>query len=266
VLYTSPFLPINALSCPVATTLQLYAASHSMSSLPSFVELMSSLGLEDGASSLPRTTPTFLRPRSHSNASSSSSDIDDEHEAPRPQYATTGTYLFAPADHDRHDYTSFVDIDAPRVSRHGKGRYSPYSMDSVPRKESLPSLFDTGKAKRAPSTSPLPSPRSRASRGPRSSPNGRSSRRGSETWLHDTDFHASTPISTYLRRKSPQMSPTSGSFPRSAFDEPLAPVAIPALPALLSSFVFPQPAAQPSSPSGNLEPQALVGNGTTDAN
>lgn len=63
------------------------------------------------------------------------------------------------------------------------------------------------------------------------------------------------------------MSPTSGSFPRSAFDEPLAPVAIPALPALLSSFVFPQPAAQPSSPNGgNLEPQALVGNGTADAN
>src|SRR5260221_3760579 len=122
-------------------------------------------------------------------------------------------------------------------------------------------------SQQAPSTSPLPSPRSRASRGPRSSPpNGRSSRRGSETWLHDTDFHASTPISTYLRRKSPQMSPTSGSFPRSAFDEPLAPVAIPALPSLLSSFVFPQPAAQPSSPCGNLEPQALVGNSSADAN
>lgn len=104
---------------------------HSMSSLPSFVELMSSLGLEDGASSLPRTTPTFLRPRSHSNASSSSSDIDDEREAPRQQYATTGTYLFVPADHDRHDYTSLVDTDPPRVSRHCKGRYSPYSMDSV---------------------------------------------------------------------------------------------------------------------------------------
>ena len=102
-----------------------------MSALPSFVELMSSLGLEDGASSLPRTTPTFLRPRSHSNASSSSSDIDDEREAPRQQYATTGTYLFVPADHDRNDCTSLVDIDAPRVSRHGKGRYSPYSFDSV---------------------------------------------------------------------------------------------------------------------------------------
>jgi len=120
---------VALLRLPFSYTLHL--TPHSMSSLPSFVELMSSLGLEDGASSLPRTTPTFLRPRSHSNASSSSSDIDDEREAPRQQYATTGTYLFVPADHDRHDYTNFVDIDAPRVSRHGKGRYSPYSTDSV---------------------------------------------------------------------------------------------------------------------------------------
>ena len=102
-----------------------------MSSLPSFVELMSSLGLEDGAS-LPRNTRSFLRPRSHSNASSSS-DIDDEPELSCHQYTPTGAYLFVPADHDRRDRTSFGDIDVPRVSRHGngKGRYSPYSVDSV---------------------------------------------------------------------------------------------------------------------------------------
>jgi len=234
-----------------------------MSSLPSFVELMSSLGLEDGASHA-RSARPFLRPRSHSNASSSS-DIDEREQSPR-QYTPTGAYLFVPADCDRHDYTNFVDIDAPRVSRQSKGRYSPYPTDSVPRKPSLPSLLETEKAKRAPSTSPLSSPRTRAPRGPRSSPNGRLSRRGSETWLHEADFHFSTPISTFLRRKSPQMSPTSETFPRTAFDEPLAPVAIPALPALLPSFVFPRHTAQPSSPGGDLEPQVLTATTTADSN
>src|SRR6266404_6775550 len=117
-----------------------------------------------------------------------------------------------------------------------------------------------------PSTSPLSSPRTRATRGPRSSPNGRLSRRGSETWLHEADFQFNTPISTFLRRKSPQMSPTSETFPRTEFDEPLAPVAIPALPALLPSFVFPRHTVQPSSPSGDLEPQALTATAASDTN
>jgi len=225
-----------------------------MSSLPSFVELMSSLGLEDGAS-LPHTPRSFLRPRSHSNASSSSS-IDDERDLPYQQYANAGAYLFVPAHYDRRDRnTNSIDVDVPRVSRHGKDRYSPYSIAATPRKASSPTLSEGGKAKRAPSTSPLPSPRSRVTRGSRSSPNGRVSPRGSETWSQEADFHATTPISTYLRRKSPQMSPTSATFPRSAFDEPMAPVAIPALPPLLSSFIFPQPVPEPSSPSDNLEPQ-----------
>ncbi|KAI0254314.1 hypothetical protein BJV78DRAFT_1280320 [Lactifluus subvellereus] len=224
-----------------------------MSSLPSFVELMSSLGLEDGAS-LPARS--FLRPRSHSNASSSS-DIDDERDLPHQQYANAGAYLFVSALHDRRDRTP--DIDVPRVSRHGKDRYSPYPIAAIPRKGSSPALFEAGKAKRAPSTSPLPSPRSRVTHGSRSSPNGRvSPRRGSETWSHEADLHATTPISTYLRRKSPQMSPTSATFPRSASDEPMAPVAIPALPPLLSSFIFPQPVPEPSSPSEILEPQVLM--------
>jgi hypothetical protein len=124
-LYTSPPQPITLFSCPVATT----SATRSMSSLPSFVELMSSLGLEDGAP-LSRSTPSFLRPRSRSNASSSS-DTDDEREVPHQPHAATGAYLFIPADHDRHDSTSSMDIEAPRVSRHSKGRYSPYSIDSV---------------------------------------------------------------------------------------------------------------------------------------
>ena len=100
-----------------------------MSSLPSFEELMSSLGLEDG-SSHPHNVRSFLRPRSHSNASSSS-DIDDEREHSPQQYTPSGTYLFVSADCDRRDCSNLVDVDGPRVSRHSKGRYSPYPTDSV---------------------------------------------------------------------------------------------------------------------------------------
>jgi hypothetical protein len=61
------------------------------------------------------------------------------------------------------------------------------------------------------------------------------------------------------------MSPTSETFPRTEVDEPLAPVAIPALPALLPSFVFPRRTAQPSSPSDDLEPQVLTATTAADA-
>jgi hypothetical protein len=101
-----------------------------MSSLPSFVELMSSLGLEDGASaSLPwnPSSSPYLRPRFPSN-DSSLSDLDDEHESSRQQSAfNTGAYLFVSSDYDQRDRASFMESDIPRVSRHGKDRYCPYS-------------------------------------------------------------------------------------------------------------------------------------------
>ncbi|KAH9007067.1 hypothetical protein EDB86DRAFT_46952 [Lactarius hatsudake] len=234
-----------------------------MSSLPSFVELMSSLGLEDGTSLSwnPSSSP-YLRPRFHSDASTSS-DLDDEQQ----HTFNTGAYLFVSTDCDRRDRVGFMESDIPRVSRHGKGRYSPYSVTSIPRKGSLPTLSDASISTRAPSTSPVPSPSSRATRGLRSSPSGRLSRRGSETWSQETDIHATTPISTFLRRKSVQMSPTSASFPRSATDEPMAPVAIPALPALLSSFIFPPPAPELSeSPAEDLDPPGLMATADADAN
>lgn len=47
----------------------------------------------------------------------------------------------------------------------------------------------------------------------------------------------------------------------------MAPVAIPALPALLSSFVFPPPAPEPSeSLTGDLDPPGLMATSETDAN
>lgn len=124
-----PFLTDRAPSCPVATTFSYTLLFHLMSSLPSFVELMSSLGLEDGASH-PHNVRSFLRPRSHSNASSSS-DIDDEREHSPQRYTPSGAYIFVSADCDRRDCSNLVDTDGPRVSRHSKGRYSPYPTDSV---------------------------------------------------------------------------------------------------------------------------------------
>jgi hypothetical protein len=102
-----------------------------MSSLPSFVELMSSLGLEDRASlSWNSSSSPYLRPRFPSDASSAS-DLDDEHESSRRQPAlNTGAYLFVSADCDQRDRVSFMESDIPRVSRHGKGRYCPYSVTS----------------------------------------------------------------------------------------------------------------------------------------
>lgn len=111
-----------------------------MSSLPSFVELMSSLGLEDGASPLSwNSSPSpYLRPRFHSD-DSSASDLDDEHESSRQQPAfNTGAYLFVSTDYDQRDRASFMDSDIPRVSRHGKGRYCPYSVSSVCFRHPLP--------------------------------------------------------------------------------------------------------------------------------
>ena len=101
-----------------------------MSSLPSFVELMSSLGLEDGASlswNPSSSESPYLRPRFPSDASSAS-DLDDEHESSRRQPAfNTGAYLFVSTDYDQR----FMESDIPRVSRHGKDRYCPYSATSV---------------------------------------------------------------------------------------------------------------------------------------
>jgi len=211
----------------------------------------------------PSSSP-YLRPRFPSDASSAS-DLDDEHESSRQQPAfNTGAYLFVSTDCDQRDRASFMESDIPRVSRHGKGRYCPYSIAAIPRKGSLPMLSDPSKSTRAPSTSPQPSPKFRSTRGLRSSQSGKLSRRGSETWSQETDIHATTPISTFLRRKSVQMSPTSAMFPRLASDEPMA---IPSLPALLSSFVFPPPAPEsPESPTEDFDPPGLMATSDADAN
>ncbi|KAI0069010.1 hypothetical protein BV25DRAFT_72865 [Artomyces pyxidatus] len=227
-----------------------------MASLPSFVELMSSLGLEDEAS-YPEFTPAYCRPRSLSSASSSSAQ-DDDRASPRPSSTRSGQYLLVPARYnDPRDRTD--DHDAPRVSAQGKGRYSPYSAAAIPRRVSLPVLYSEADVqgrpnlKRPISTSPLhgiAAPSQRAMWVTKPARTERS-RRGSQTWSKESDLDSVTPISTYVRRKSPHspsVSPTTPSFPRSVSDNSSAPVAIPALPTLLPSFFQPSP----TLPSSNL--------------
>ncbi|KAI0315389.1 hypothetical protein OF83DRAFT_1173884 [Amylostereum chailletii] len=173
--------------------------------LPSFVQLMDSLGLDDHP------------------------------------------YLFVPTHSDPFDRDADI-----RLSRHGKERYSPYG--SVSRRVSMPALNPdsdpNNPPSRATSTSPLHSVA--GLRKMRSSHSGGSSRRGSQSWSAADLQAATTPISTFVRRKSPHspsVSPTVASFPRSLldYDSPLAPVAIPALPILLPTFLMPSPTADSDS-------------------
>ncbi|KAA1466133.1 hypothetical protein DENSPDRAFT_14163 [Dentipellis sp. KUC8613] len=210
-----------------------------MAPLPSFVELMASLGIEEGTPVSAGQSRTHSRGSSVSSAASSSSR-GDENDYQQPQ---SGNYLLVPARYSEGwKYNGDSDVESPCLSRHGKGRYSPYS--SVAKRKSAPSLhpsLQNGTPDRATSASPLRSPR--FSQSPRLE---RMSRRRGHTWTGEPELPAITPISTFVRRKSPHSpsgSPTTSTFPASVVEPPtiipLAPVAIPALPTLLPSFCRP---------------------------
>lgn len=98
--------------------------------LPSFVELMQSLGLTDER----RATGPFSHSRSSSLSSttSSSSYADDELGSPRRRHNThpAGKYLLVPSHHERIYYGKELDTE-PSIQLRGKGRYSPYGVSSV---------------------------------------------------------------------------------------------------------------------------------------
>lgn len=75
-----------------------------------------------------------------------------------------------------------------------------------------------------------------------------SSGRRPENLVLDHDYMANTPISTFLRRKTPQSSPISPTFPhrRKRSSSPSLPVSIPTLP----TFCF--PLQQPTLVSGSV--------------
>ncbi|KAJ7283820.1 hypothetical protein C8J57DRAFT_1432830 [Mycena rebaudengoi] len=202
-----------------------------MTTLPSFVELMSSLGL-DQATSVPEGS-TSSSPRSSPTSS------------PRLPSVTP------PSPTKSRSSPSLRDVAA---SRSKLARYSPYSpvFQLSSRRGSLSSVSSTSSdyerpTVRAYSTSPHPpsSPRARRRHGNNLSVN---------VYGSNSDLSANTPISTYVRRKTPGASPTSPTFPREALDSPSAspmPFSIPTLPSL-----FPRSASSdgfPLTPNSDVE-------------
>ncbi|KAJ7499089.1 hypothetical protein FB451DRAFT_25322 [Mycena latifolia] len=193
-----------------------------MTTLPSFVELMSSLGLE--------TTTAPEHPTSASPRSSPSS-------SPRMPSVTP------PSPTKSRSSPSLRDPGAPR---NRLARYSPYSpvFQLSSRRGSLSSLSSSSSdyerpTVRAYSTSPHPpsSPRARKRHGNNLTVN---------VYGSNSDLSANTPISTYVRRKTPGASPTSPTFPRETQDSPSTspmPFSIPTLPSL-----FPRSASSESFP------------------
>jgi hypothetical protein len=190
-----------------------------MATLPSFVELMASLGLDnasDNSSSAESSPPLSPGPSPASYPARSRS---------------------IPSLRDHIGGGSLL-----RISR-----YSPYaSIQTSPRRGSLPSSLhtevDLNKPIRSYSTSPRPSPSLRLSR--------KRFHNNLSVNVYDstTDLSANMPISSYVRRKTPQSSPISPSFSGDgSFDSPAMspmPFTLPTLPPLFchmstSSYSFP---------------------------
>lgn len=175
----------------------------SSNSLPSFVELMASLGLEQKSTA----TDTTIKVSEPSPPAS-----------PRLE----GEQL-----ESRQRANSLRDLSRQKTSR-----YSPYSS-ALPtgRRGSLSSVSSSSSAELSPTQESF----GRRSRSPRNR------RHRNQLCLNlygdsSYDLQANMPISTYVRRKSPNNSPTSPSFIRDSDCESIAipqPLALPVLPSAL---------------------------------
>ncbi|KAL9712787.1 hypothetical protein Ac2012v2_004024 [Leucoagaricus gongylophorus] len=183
-----------------------------MTSLPSFIELMGSLALEQTAHS--PSSDLSLSP----NPSPSSS--------PQPG----GTTMAPSRSRSSPSLRNFSSRDcAPR--------YSPYSSDARRGSTSCSSSSDPDSTKRR--STPPPSSYLRARRS--------QNQLTINIYGSTSDLPAYTPISTYLRRKTPGASPTSPGFPR-----PVAYVSTDIVLPILPSFS--SPASTDSSSLGALQP------------
>ncbi|KAH9853771.1 hypothetical protein C2E23DRAFT_884428 [Lenzites betulinus] len=223
--------------------------------LPSFVELMATLGLSDPADSSDQVSAS-RRSRSSSHSSSISllsasssivptqpSNIYSFRHSPSPAIVVSS-----------HEGSPERDVACDIRRSRATTRYSPYGSISHSRKASMPVLnaeITYERPIRALSTSPRLSPISTSFRG-------RRARRPENLPLSDADLMAYTPISSYVRRKTPQNSPTSPTFARDRDSAALAhPLTIPALPTLLSPASF---TTQSSSDSEDDDMEAVPEN------
>ncbi|KAI0786366.1 hypothetical protein C8Q75DRAFT_269474 [Abortiporus biennis] len=209
-----------------------------MTALPSFVELMASLGLNNESdNSRPRSQHS--RSSSYSSTSSalsrSSSNVPSQ---PQPSPSLNGS----PAIIISQQRTTSLPTEWDSERRRHRSRYSPYSSPiSHVRRGSMPSFPHEEQRKEQPSralsSSPCPSMPVRTVER-RSSALGLSSRRPEKLALMDSDLVANMPISSFVRRKTPQSSPISPTFPHRAKKRSVNsphPVTLPTLP----SFIFP---------------------------
>ncbi|EIN10360.1 hypothetical protein PUNSTDRAFT_112220 [Punctularia strigosozonata HHB-11173 SS5] len=238
-----------------------------MTTLPSFCELMSSLGLENEvlAPAYEHRRPSSAQSMAASSPSSSVSSSPSQSHPKTPQMnlhpRESPSIIVSPV--DAHPYSSTT----RRGSVGTRYRYNPYSTS--------PSYGRRGSV--ASSTDDEPRPKSRShSRSPeldaaRVAMKVASSRkppalRLDATYRRDNGFMAdelltgSTPISSLARRKSPQASPTSAVFPqrrgRTASPAPLMSVAIPTIPQLISptSSTFAEASQHPAMAAGSPLP------------
>ncbi|KAF9452045.1 hypothetical protein P691DRAFT_785406 [Macrolepiota fuliginosa MF-IS2] len=206
-----------------------------MSPLPSFIELMESLGLEQNESS-PELSPS-----------------------PSPTLSPSSPHLggtTAPSPSRSRSSPSLRDLS----SRHRAPRYSPYSSYTRRGSTSSSSSSDLEYTKRS-STSPPPSSlRARRSR----------NQLTVNVYGSTSDLPAYTPISSYVRRKTPGASPTSPTFPRLVTYESVD-ITLPIVPSFPNSASTdssfprtPQSATGASSSSPRLSDKALIVTETTE--
>ncbi|KAF5393871.1 hypothetical protein D9757_000187 [Collybiopsis confluens] len=230
---------VRVYSQPPTSTSSPPSAYH-MTTLPSFVELMASLGINATSEhSEDQTVPS----------SSSSSP------SPSPSPKSPG---LSPTSLRSKSSPSLRD----QASRPRLARYSPYSSTfisarrrgSVSSVSSSSSSSDTdGVSERSSSCSPTlcaPSPRHRKRRHNKLIVN---------IYGSSTDLSANTPISTYVRRKTPGTSPSSPSFPRE-LREFSKPFIIPSLPAFLPNTVALDSPMESELDASSSEPTSSAAN------
>jgi hypothetical protein len=189
-----------------------------MASLPSFVELMASLGLEQTkATPLVEQSPSPQPP------------------SPRPCKGSISGPVRSSSSPSLREM----------ASRHRVSRFSPYTpaLSSTRRRGSLSSVSSSSDFDSPPLSATLAVP----SRSTRSRPRRYFNKLTVNTYGSSSDLNADTPISTYVRRKTPGTSPSSPSFSRDSGYESSSPTpmpfTIPSLPVLLpnsaSSDSFP---------------------------
>ncbi|KAG8218377.1 hypothetical protein J3R82DRAFT_3997 [Butyriboletus roseoflavus] len=185
------------------------------SALPSFIELMASLGLDNDAKPSP---PRITTPRSRSGSCSSASSLGSSNPGCSP---ISPSFIISSESISRD-----VEVDRRHGSRLRAVRFSPYISPSSSARQSSSAL--------APSVEEVENGRRSASPRLSSSP-ARNKPSPLQSAKNSRELHATTPISGYARRRTPQNSPITATFPHQVqADRPETIV----LPSLLPAPVF----------------------------